>query len=362
MKRDYYEVLGLGKSASDAELKAAYRKAAMKYHPDKNPGDKAAEERFKEAGEAYEVLKDPQKRAAYDRFGHAGFEGSRAGGGQGFGAGGFGAGGFDFGDMFSDIFSDFFGGGKGGAGGSQSRGSDLRYDIRISLREAFSGVVKSVSFRRRGRCVACGGAGGAGRSACARCKGSGVIGVRQGFFVSQAECPDCHGLGYVFSNPCPECRGSGTVMEDAKLSVKIPAGVDSGARLRIAGEGEAGLAGAKSGDLYVYVDVAEDGAFRREGKNLYAHVPPISFPAAALGGSLEIEGIDGAKIEVKIPAGVQSGGMLRVAGRGMPSVGSASRGDMFIEIFVETPKKLTKRQEELLREFEAEGARKRRFF
>jgi molecular chaperone DnaJ len=365
VKRDYYEILGVKKGAGDAELKSAYRKAAVKYHPDKNPGDKAAEEKFKEVNEAYEVLKDPQKRAAYDRFGHAGFDGSKAGGGQGAGAGGFDfnfGGGGGFGDMFSDIFSDFFGGGQGGRDGSHNRGSDLRYDIRITLREAFAGLTKSVSFKRRGRCRACGGAGGAGKSTCARCNGSGVVGVRQGFFVSQSECPDCHGLGYTFSSPCSECRGSGAVMENAKLSINIPAGVTSGARLRIAGEGEAGLAGAKSGDLYVYVSVAEDRDFRREGKDLYAGVAPISFPAAALGGSIEVAGIDGSAIEVKIPAGVQSGALLRVAGKGMPSVGSSSRGDLFIEITVETPRKLTKRQEALLREFESESAGKRRFF
>jgi len=370
MKRDYYDILGVSKTATDAELKSAFRKAAVKHHPDKNPGDNSAEEKFKEVNEAYEVLKDPQKRAAYDRFGHAASDGSRAG--SGFGGGGSGANGFDFnfgqggsgfGDMFSDIFSDFFGGGRGGQQ-KDNRGGDLRYDLRITLAEAFAGLEKSLVFRRAGTCKTCNVEGGRGRETCGKCKGSGVISIRQGFFISQTECDVCHGLGVTFRESCRTCRGSGISEEEAKLKIKIPAGVDTGARLRIEGEGEAGILGSPSGDLYVYIQVAPDKRWMREGKNLHATGASISFVTAALGGSLDIPVIEGGEINVKIPAGLESGERLRIPGRGMPSVGSSARGDMFIEIKVVTPKKLSKRQEDLLREFDAETApkKKRGFF
>ena len=359
-KADYYEILGVKKGATDAELKAAYRKAAMKHHPDKNPGDKAAEEKFKEANEAYDVLKDPQKRAAYDQFGHGAFEHGGGGrGGQGFSGGqGFNGFGFDFSaggfsDIFSDIFSDFAGGGRRPRA-AERRGEDLRYDVDIKLGTAFSGGIEKLKFRRQGRCKSCAGKGGEGAEICARCGGVGVIAMRQGFFATNAACPECNGLGKKIKNPCSVCGGMGVAYENREIEVKIPAGVEDGSRLRVKGEGEAGLLGAEAGDLFVYVRVAKDKTFAREGRSLYASAP-VSFAVAALGGTIEAPTIEGGTIEVKIPKGLQSGERLRVKGKGMPSVGSATRGDMFLDIRVETPGKLTARQEELLREFDKEG-------
>ena len=363
-KSDYYDLLGVQKGASDDEIKKAYRKMAMKYHPDRNPGDKSAEEKFKEINEAYEVLKDPQKKAAYDQYGHAAFENGMGGGAGGFGRGGFGTGGFDFSssgfsDIFSDIFSDFMGGGssrsRGGASGHR-RGQDLRYDIVITLEEAFSGTTKNISFRRNGKCKKCNGKGGDSVSTCSRCHGSGVINTRQGFFMSQSVCPDCNGTGYTVKNPCSACGGTGMETESKTLEVKIPAGVDNGTKLRIAGEGEAGLGGAPFGDLYVYVMVRPSKVFIRDGRNLILNVP-ISMADAALGATIEVPVIEGGKAEVRIPKGIQSGERLRLRGKGMTNLGSGIRGDMFLDITVETPTHLTAHQEELLREF-AEDRRK----
>lgn len=357
-KSDYYDLLGVQKGASDDEIKKAYRKMAMKYHPDRNPGDKSAEEKFKEINEAYEVLKDPQKKAAYDQYGHAAFENGMGGDAGGFGRGGFGTGGFDFSsggfsDIFSDIFSDFMGGGSTRRGGASSRrGQDLRYDIVISLEEAFNGTTKTISFRRNGKCKKCDGKGGEGVSTCPHCHGTGVINTRQGFFMSQSVCPHCNGTGTIIKNPCSACGGTGMETESKTLEVKIPAGVDNGTKLRISGEGEAGMNGAPFGDLFVYVMVRPSKVFIREGKNLLLNVP-ISMTEAALGATIEVPVIEGGKAEVRIPKGIQSGERLRLRGKGMTTLGaSAVRGDMFLDITVETPTHLTAHQEELLRAFD----------
>ena len=357
-KADYYDLLGVTKGASDDEIKKAYRKMAMKYHPDRNPGDKNAEEKVKEINEAYEVLKDPQKKAAYDQFGHSAFE---QGMGGGAGRGGFGAGGFDFNfgegggfsDIFSDIFSDFMGGGNSRRGASRNRGQDLRYDMVITLEEAFKGVSKTIQFRRNGKCSHCGGKGGENKTTCPHCHGSGVVNIRQGFFMSQQVCPECGGTGYIIKNPCRFCNGSGIEVENKTLEIKIPAGVDTGTKLRVSGEGEAGLGGSASGDLYVYVMVRPSKVFVREGRNLILNVP-ISFGEAALGATIEVPIIEGGKAEVRIPKGIQTGEKLRLKGKGMTGINSSFRGDMYLDITVETPTKLTARQEELLREFEEE--------
>lgn len=356
-KADYYDLLGVSKGASDDEIKKAYRKMAMKYHPDRNPGDKAAEEKFKEVNEAYEVLKDPQKKAAYDQFGHSAFEQGMGGAGRG----GFGAGGFDFNfgegggfsDIFSDIFSDFMGGGNSRRSSARNRGQDLRYDIVITLEEAFKGVSKTIHFRRNGKCSHCDGKGGENKTTCSKCHGSGVINVRQGFFMSQQVCPECGGTGYIIKNPCHFCNGSGIEVENKTLEIKIPAGVDTGTKLRVSGEGEAGLGGATSGDLYVYVMVRPSKIFAREGRNLILNVP-ISIGEAALGATIEVPIIEGGKAEVRIPKGIQTGEKLRLKGKGMTGINSSTRGDMYLDINVEVPTKLSSRQEELLREFEEE--------
>ena len=358
-KADYYDLLGVQKGASDDEIKKAYRKMAMKYHPDRNPGDKQAEEKFKEVNEAYEVLKDPQKKAAYDQFGHAAFENGMGGGAGrgGFSGFGNGAGGFDFNfgeggfsDIFSDIFSDFMGGGSKRRS-AQNRGQDLRYDLTITLEEAFHGVSKTLSFRRNGKCSHCDGKGGEEKITCQKCHGSGVINIRQGFFMSQQVCPECGGTGYTVKNPCRFCNGTGIEVETKNLEVKIPAGVETGTKLRVSGEGEAGLGGAPSGDLFVYIMVRPHKIFERIGNDLAINVP-ISITEAALGATIEVPVIEGSKAEVRIPKGIQTGEKLRLRGKGMPSLNSSSRGDMYLNITVETPTKLTAHQEELLREFE----------
>ncbi len=359
-KADYYDLLGVSKGASDDEIKKAYRKMAMKYHPDRNPGDKQAEEKFKEVNEAYEVLKDPQKKAAYDQFGHSAFEQGMGGAGHG-GFGGFGANGFDFNfgegggfsDIFSDIFSDFMGGGNSRRSSARNRGQDLRYDIVITLEEAFKGVSKTIQFRRNGKCSHCDGKGGEYKTTCSKCHGSGVINVRQGFFMSQQVCPECGGTGYIIKNPCHFCNGSGIEVENKTLEIKIPAGVDTGTKLRVSGEGEAGLGGSTPGDLYVYVMIRPNKVFAREGKNLILNVP-ISIGEAALGATIEVPIIEGGKAEVRIPKGIQTGEKLRLKGKGMTGINSSIRGDMYLDITVEVPTKLSSRQEELLREFEEE--------
>ena len=344
-KRDYYEVLGVARGASDAEMKAAFRKAAMQHHPDRNPGDKDCESRFKEINEAYEVLKDADKRAAYDRFGHAAFE--QGGGGPGFGA--------DFGSAFSDLFEGIFGmGGQRSRGSGRERGADLRYNMEISLDDAFNGKAAQVRIPTSVTCEACSGSGakpGTKPKACATCNGQGKIRHAQGFFTLERTCPACHGRGQVIDNPCPDCSGSGRVTRERTLSVNIPAGVEDGTRIRLAGEGEAGVRGGPAGDLYIFLSIAAHGFFQRDGADLHCRVP-ISMVTAALGGEFEVPTIEGGKTRVKVPEGTQSGRRFRLQSKGMPVLRSKQTGDMYVQVVVETPQKLTRRQKELLNEFE----------
>ena len=346
-KRDYYEVLGVGRDASEREIKKAYKRLAMKYHPDRNPGDKEAEKNFKECKEAYEILTDSSKKAAYDQFGHAGVDPNQ-------GAGGFGGGGADFGDIFGDVFGDIFGGRRGGGGQRQAaRGSDLRYNLELSLEEAVKGLTKEIRVPTLVGCDTCDGSGakkGTSTSTCGTCNGVGQVQMRQGFFAVQQTCPTCHGRGKVVKDPCNKCHGEGRVEKTKTLSVKIPAGVDTGDRIRLAGEGEAGEFGAPPGDLYVQVSVREHGIFVRDGNNLYCEVP-ISFSTAALGGEIEVPTLDG-KVNLKIPAETQTGRMFRLRGKGVKSVRSHAVGDLLCKVVMETPVNLSERQKELLREFE----------
>ena len=348
-KRDYYEVLGLSKGASAEDLKKAYRKMAMQYHPDRNPGDSTADEKFREVNEAYDVLKDEQKRAAYDRFGHAAFEqGGGAGGGGGFG---FGAG---FADIFDEMFGEFMGGRRGGGG---QRGSDLRYNMEISLEEAFAGKAVEIEIPSSETCVACtgtGGAGGAQPVECTTCRGMGKVRATQGFFTIERTCPTCQGMGRTIKTPCRSCGGSGRTKREKTLSVTVPAGIEDGTRIRLAGEGEMGLRGAPPGDLYIFLSVQPHRLFQREGANIHCKVP-LSMVTAALGGTIEVPTIDSSRAKISIPAGTQSGHQFRLRGKGMSVLRSPARGDMFVEAVIETPVNLTKRQEELLREFEGEG-------
>ena len=345
-KRDYYEILGVQRGASDADIKTAFRKLAMKHHPDRNPGDNDCEHRFKEVNEAYEVLKDAEKRAAYDRFGHAAFE-HGAGAGAGFGA--------DFASTFADIFDDFFGmGGRRGRTGGRERGADLRYNMEIALEEAYYGKTAQVRIPTSVICEVCSGSGargGAKPKACPTCGGQGKIRQTQGFFTLERTCPGCHGRGQVIDDPCPSCAGSGRVQRDRTLSVNIPSGVEDGTRIRLAGEGEAGTRGGPSGDLYIFLSIATHGFFQRDGADLHCRVP-ISMVTAALGGELEVPTIDGAKTRVKVPEGTQSGRRFRLAAKGMPVLRTKQAGDMYVQVVVETPQSLTKRQRELLNEFE----------
>ncbi|MEL6562838.1 MAG: molecular chaperone DnaJ [Pseudomonadota bacterium] len=355
-KRDYYDVLGVSKGASADEIKKGYRAKAKELHPDRNADNPQAEAQFKEANEAYEVLKDAEKKAAYDRFGHAAFEGGMGGGG-GRPGGGFGGGQQDFTDAFSDMFGDLFGdfGGRGGAGGRRaSRGSDLRYNLRIDLEEAFAGLQKSINVPTSVACNACNGTGAEGGSeptTCPTCSGMGKVRAQQGFFTVERTCPTCSGLGQIIKDPCNVCSGAGRVEKDRALSVNIPAGVETGTRIRLAGEGEAGMRGGPSGDLYIFIEVKEHKLFERDGTNLFCRVP-VSMGTAALGGSIEVPTIDGGRGRVQIPAGSQSGRQMRLRSKGMPALRGAGTGDMFIELAVETPVNLTSRQKELLREFE----------
>ena len=345
-KRCYYEVLEVERTAGDAELKTAFRKLAMQWHPDRNPSDKSSEHRFKEINEAYEILKDPDKRAAYDRFGHAAFEH----GGPGH-AGGF----TDVASAFSDIFDDLFGmGGRRGRGGGRERGADLRYTMEISLEEAYAGKTAQVRIPTSVTCEACSGSGaktGTRPKACPTCAGSGRIRHAQGFFTLERTCPSCQGRGQVIDNPCPSCSGSGRVTRERALSVNIPAGVEDGTRIRLAGEGEAGVRGGPPGDLYIFLSLASHAFFQREGADLHCRVP-ISMVAAALGGDFEVPTINGGNTRVKVPEGTQSGRRFRLQGKGMPVLRSKQTGDMYVQVVVETPQKLTKRQRELLAEFE----------
>lgn len=351
-KRDYYEALGVQKNASEADIKKAYRRMAMKFHPDRNPDDKEADTKFKEAKEAYEVLSDAQKRAAYDQFGHAGVD--PAAGGFGGGAG-FGGGGASFSDIFGDVFGDIFGGGRGGPGGGPrvQRGSDLRYNLELSLKEAVQGTSAKIRVPTFVACETCGGTGakkGTSPKTCGTCQGAGQVRMQQGFFSVQQTCPACHGRGAVISDPCTSCHGQGRIQEHKTLSVKVPPGVDTGDRIRLAGEGEAGENGGPPGDLYVQVHVKEHPIFQRDDANLYCEVP-IAMTAAALGGELEVPTLDG-KVMLKIPAGTQTGKMFRMRGKGVKPVRGGPVGDLICRVTVETPVNLTERQKELLREFE----------
>lgn len=356
-KRDYYEVLGIAKGASADEIKKGYRTKAKELHPDRNADNPNAEAQFKEANEAHEVLKDADKKAAYDRYGHAAFDGSGGGRpGGGFGGGG-GQGDFSsaFSDVFDDLFGDMMGGQRGGGGGRRAaRGSDLRYNLSIDLEEAFSGLQKSVNVPTSVQCGGCDGSGaegGAEPTTCPTCSGMGKVRAQQGFFTVERTCPTCSGMGQIVKNPCTTCRGAGRVEKERSLSVNIPAGVETGTRIRLAGEGEAGMRGGPSGDLYIFIEVAEHELFERDGPNLFCRVP-VSMSKAALGGSIEVPTIDGGRGRVQIPAGSQSGRQMRLRNKGMPPLRGGGTGDMIIELAVETPVNLTAKQKELLTEFD----------
>jgi molecular chaperone DnaJ len=363
-KRDYYEVLGVQKNVSEDDLKKAFRRLAMKHHPDRNPDNAEAEAKFKEAKEAYEILNDAQKRAAYDQFGHAGVDQSAGGFG---GGGGGGQGGF--GDVFEDIFGDIFGGGRGGRGGGGGganrayRGSDLQYNLELSLEDAVFGTTPDIRVPSMQTCDTCSGSGakpGTHPKTCPTCHGNGQVRIQQGFFAIQQTCPHCHGKGKIIEDPCHDCHGQGRKEKQKTLSVRIPAGVDNGDRVRLAGEGEAGVNGGPAGDLYVQVFVKPHGLFQRDGDNLHCEVP-IRFSTAALGGDFEVPTLDGSKMNLKIPAETQTGKQFRLRGKGVKSVRSASVGDLICRVMVETPVNLTKRQRELLTELDAtmhEGGKK----
>lgn len=353
-KTDYYELLGVDRKAGAEDLKRAYRKLAMQYHPDRNPGDQAAEQKFKEINEAYDVLKDDQKRAAYDRFGHAAFEG---GGPGGAGA----AKGFDFTEGFADIFDQMFGDFMGGrrGNGARGRGADLRYNLEITLEDAFAGHQAKVRVPTSIACEACGGSGGekgAQPVSCPTCRGSGKVRAQSGFFTIERTCPSCQGAGRVIEKPCQICGGAGRTQKERQLQVSIPAGVEDGTRIRLAGEGEAGLRGAPPGDLYIFLSVAPHRFFRRDGADLYCRVP-IPMVEAALGGAIEVPTVEGSRARVVVPEGTQTGRQLKLKGKGMSVLNSPARGDLYVELVVETPVNLNKRQRDLLKEFaEAGGA------
>ncbi len=346
-KQDYYDLLGVSQDASDKDLKSAYRKLAMKYHPDRNPGDTEAEQNFKDVSEAYEVLKDPQKRAAYDQFGHGAFENG-------------GAGGFNSEFSMEDIFENFFGdimGGRRQRRPGRERGSDLRYNLEISLQDAFSGKTAEIRVPTTVSCEKCSGTGakaGTSSRACPTCSGLGKVRATQGFFTIERICHTCQGRGEVIDDPCSTCSGSGRVTNERTLSVNIPEGIEDGTRIRLAGEGEAGLRAGPAGDLYIFLSIKPDPFFQRDGSDVFCRVP-ISMVHAALGGDIEVPTVGGSLYTVKVPAGSQSGTQLRLSGKGMPVLRSKMTGDMYVQLEVETPKKLTKRQRELLKEFEKES-------
>ena len=349
-KADYYEVLGVARGVDDKALKSAFRKKAMQFHPDRNPGDAEAERQFKDVGEAYEVLKDPQKRAAYDRYGHAAFENGMGGGGRG----GFGAGSMS--DIFEDIFGEMMGGARG-RGSARGRGADLRYNMEISLEEAYTGKTAEIEVPTQVTCDNCEGSGakpGSSPSRCTTCGGAGRVRAAQGFFSIERTCPTCQGRGEVITDPCSQCRGQGTVVQEKSLSVDVPAGIEDGTRIRIAGEGEAGARGAPPGDLYIFMSVAPHEFFQRDGADIFCRVP-LSMTTAALGGQFEVGTIDGGTTRVKVPEGTQSGKQFRLRSKGMPVLRSSQTGDMYIQVAVETPQKLSARQRELLQEFEQEA-------
>jgi molecular chaperone DnaJ len=346
-KRDYYEVLGVARNASESDLKKAYRRAAQKYHPDRNPDSEEAEEKFKEAKEAYEILSDDRKRAAYDQFGHAGVDTSAAGGaGAGFG-------GANFSDIFGDVFGDIFGGGRAGGGTNVYRGADLRYNLDLSLEEAVAGTTVKIRVPTHVTCKTCNGSGakkGTSPVTCTTCGGRGQVRIQQGFFSLQQTCPQCHGRGTIIKDPCGTCHGQGRVREQKTLSVKIPAGVDSGDRIRLAAEGEAGENGGPPGDLYVQIKVRPHPIFSREENDLYCEVP-ISFGTAVLGGELDVPTLEG-RVKLKIPAETQSGKVFRLRGKGVKSVHGGMVGDLMCRVEIETPVNLTRKQKELLEEFQ----------
>jgi molecular chaperone DnaJ len=352
-KRCFYEVLGVARGASSDEIKKAYRQKAKELHPDRNGSSADSEADFKEANEAYEVLKDADKKAAYDRFGHAAFEGGMGGGG-GRPGGGFGQ--SDFSSAFSDVFDDLFGdfmGQRGGGRRGATRGSDLRYNLRVTLEEAFSGLQKTINVPTAVACSKCDGTGaqdGTDPTTCPTCSGMGKVRAQQGFFTVERTCPTCSGLGQIIKDPCKSCKGAGRVEKDRALNVNIPAGVETGTRIRLAGEGEAGMRGGPSGDLYIFIEVAQHELFERDGVNLYCRVP-VSMANAALGGSIEVPTIDGGRGRVQIPPGSQSGRQMRLRSKGMPALRGGAIGDMYIEMAVETPVNLTSKQKDLLREF-----------
>jgi len=348
-KRCYYESLSVERTATDTEIKAAFRKQAMQCHPDRNPGDKDAEHHFKEINEAYEILKDPDKRAAYDRFGHAAFEQGMGGGAAGFGA--------DFGTTFSDLFEGIFGmsgAGARGRGTGRERGADLRYNMEIALQEAYAGKNAQIRIPTSVTCEACSGSGakaGTKPKTCSMCGGQGRVRHAQGFFTLERTCPNCHGRGQSIESPCASCAGSGRVTRERTLAVNIPAGVEDGTRIRLAGEGEAGVRGGPPGDLYIFLSIGAHPFFQREGADLHCRVP-VSMVTAAIGGECEVPTIDGGKTQVKVPEGTQSGRRFRLQGKGMPVLRSRQSGDMYVQVVVETPQKLTKKQRELLAEFD----------
>ncbi len=355
-KRDYYDVLGVSKGASADEIKKAYRTKAKELHPDRNKDDPNAETAFKEAGEAYDILKDAEKKAAYDRFGHAAFEGGTGAGARpGGGFGGQGDFASAFSDVFDDLFGDFMGGGRAGGGRQRAaRGADLRYNLRISLDDAYRGMQKTINVPTSVACDVCNGSGAEGGvepSTCPTCSGMGKVRAQQGFFTVERTCPTCSGLGQIIKNPCNACSGQGRIQKDRSLSVNIPAGVETGTRIRLASEGEAGMRGGPPGDLYIFIEVDKHEIFEREETNLFCRVP-VSLTKAALGGDIEVPTIDGGRSRVKIPEGSQSGRQMRLRGKGMPALRGGTTGDMFIELAVETPVNLTGRQKELLREFD----------
>ena len=346
-KRCYYEVLSVERTANDGDLKTSYRKLAMQFHPDRNSGDKDAEVKFKEVSEAYEILKDPDKRAAYDRFGHAAFEHGMGGGPAGFGT--------EFGTTFSDLFEGIFGMSSGrGRGTGRERGADLRYNMEIALQEAYAGKTAQIRIPTSVTCETCSGSGarpGTKPKVCAMCGGQGKVRHAQGFFTLERTCPNCHGRGQSIDSPCASCAGSGRVTRERTLSVNIPPGVEDGTRIRLAGEGEAGVRGGPPGDLYIFLSMASHPFFQREGADLHCRVP-VSMVTAALGGDFEVPTIDGGKTKVKVPEGTHSGRRFRLQGKGMPVLRTRQNGDMYVQVVVETPQKLTKKQRDLLAEFD----------